>query len=750
MIQKTKDNRKITALSVIFLGIFMVCCARYAYNVEESVKKEVLHDMQLLLKQEAAVVADKIEQNYTLLHGISRLVAGDKETMQASLEKYLQAFSGDEFYERISVTDENANSISSDGYHFSIAGDYAFEENQQSQNNISAPKSDQLSNKTIITFSIPFTTSDSTFKAISLTKDINVLEYELLSDFYEGKGTCYIINSTGDIILRSSNEESDQKLTNIYNELADSAPDKAATLINAMKTDLNHGQNGVAEAMLNGRQHYIAYTDIGGAANAWSLVFIIDQDIIGQRSWNIMLQTVLLCSIAILSIIFMMYYITRMQNKAKRGIERLAYIDTLTQIYNLNYFYVKATILLEKNPDVPYAVVCVDIKNFKYINKTYGYEVGDHVIQDLAKTLSDNFNVRELCARISNDQFVLLYWIEEYPKLLRYYATLEEFIHQQTFGGVKIPLAFSTGIYEISDRSEKVVEMLDKAILALKSAKKQAVVQCAYYDDALLNTFIKKQEIENMMHTALSQEEFKSYLQPKYDLRTQKFTGAEALVRWISPEKGFMRPDEFIPIFEKNGFVIEVDFYILEEVCKKVRYWIDHGITPVAVSVNQSRIHIDNPMYIRRLQELMKKYEIPPHHIELELTESMFFDNHEKLIELMKSMHEMGFLISMDDFGSGYSSLNLLKKIPVDILKIDKGFLDESVSSTRSRIIIAQVVEMAHKLGILVVCEGVETEQQVDFLKEIDCDMVQGFYYAKPMPIGEFDTFRGAILPDET
>lgn len=457
--------------------------------------------------------------------------------------------------------------------------------------------------------------------------------------------------------------------------------------------------------------------------------------------WNTLGLSWVLCGLFALISLALITYIARAKGKANAILTHLAYTDALTGLHNMNYFYQKAPALLEKNPTISYAVICCDIRNFKYINQTYGYQVGDRVLRDTANIFQEHFHGTELCARVGNDRFVLLYAMEDYPKLLRYSAVLEEVIHRQNFGAVNISLSFVTGVYEIGDKYEEMMKIVDKANLALKSVKKNPLIECGFYDEALLSSLMYQEEIQNIMHGAFANQEFHVYLQPKYDLRQNRFVGAEALVRWFSREKGLIRPDNFIPVFEKNGFVIELDFFILEEVCKKIRAWIDQGVTPIVISVNQSRIHMDNPLYTRRLRELMERYNIPKNAIELELTESMFFDDNVKLIDIMHEIHQIGFSISMDDFGSGYSSLNLLKEIPVDVLKLDKAFLEETTNSERGCVIITHVVMMARALGMCVVCEGVETEAQVTFLREINCDAAQGYYYAKPMPIEDFDSF---------
>jgi EAL domain-containing protein (putative c-di-GMP-specific phosphodiesterase class I) len=240
------------------------------------------------------------------------------------------------------------------------------------------------------------------------------------------------------------------------------------------------------------------------------------------------------------------------------------------------------------------------------------------------------------------------------------------------------------------------------------------------------------------MENALQHGEFKVFMQPKYDLKTGKIVAAEALTRWQKPDKGFMFPDDFIPVFEQNGFITQVDFYVLEVVCKTLRERIREHQPNVNISINQSRYLLHDEQYISKIEHMMDRYNVPPELLEFELTESLFFEDSKAMIDIMHQLKQLNLQVSIDDFGSGYSSLNVLKDVPADVIKLDKEFLNEKESSKESEIIIQKTVEMAKELNKRVICEGVETIEQVEFLKSIGCDMVQGFYYAKPMPMDEF------------
>jgi len=240
------------------------------------------------------------------------------------------------------------------------------------------------------------------------------------------------------------------------------------------------------------------------------------------------------------------------------------------------------------------------------------------------------------------------------------------------------------------------------------------------------------------MNQALENGDFKVFLQPKYDFKTEKAVGAEALVRWQHPKKGMIKPDSFIPIFEKNGFVTKIDLFVFEEICKMQKAWAAEGREPMIISINQSRLHLRNPAYVATLKSIIERYDVNPGMIELELTESAFFCNMNIVFDVTRRLHKIGFRLSIDDFGSGYSSLNILKDIFIDVIKLDREFLKESSDATRGIKVIKSIIAMAIDLGIETVAEGVETREQVELLREMGCNLAQGFYYAKPMAIPQF------------
>lgn len=458
---------------------------------------------------------------------------------------------------------------------------------------------------------------------------------------------------------------------------------------------------------------------------------------------------IIACVLLILAAVFVIVCISSFRSR------RVADVDPLTGGRSRAKYYDDTKKLLKRsNPD-GWAVVLFDIDKFKYVNDRLGYEEGNRMLERLHKTISDHMEHDEIFARLSDDNFVMtIHNATDMELTGRVREIFNEFLRRNSLF-VKYPVVFSAGIcrlnqcvHESRHGEVDLNSAIDRCKIAKSTLKGTHFSSIAFYDGTIRDRALREKDYESIMPGALQRREFQCYLQPKYGLRTRNIEGAEALIRWNSPDFGFISPGDFIPIAEKNGFVVELDFFILEEVCRCMRRWIDDGKKPVVVSVNQSRLHLNYDDYIWRLREIVDKYEIPYEYIELELTESVFTENAEKLLKIMHKLHEIGFKLSLDDFGSGYSSLNMLKDMPVDVVKIDKEFFSDTMNTQKGRAVISTVVDLAKNLDMDVISEGVETREQVEFLTEIHCAMVQGYYFAKPMSIPEFEKLWYADLEE--
>ena len=428
------------------------------------------------------------------------------------------------------------------------------------------------------------------------------------------------------------------------------------------------------------------------------------------------------------------------ENQAK--LEKMAYIDAITGGPSYNRFVYQVIESL-KNTSAKYAFIRTSPKNFSLINEKSGQHSGDALLKEISDIIAGELKSGEYYCRYNNEDFLLMLRYDTPEELTaRLEVLYSEKITKRANEKYFISLLFSIGIYfmQTEDDENRSVEILtDKATLAMKSVER-GVGNCkAVYTDKLREDSVLENRLDYEMRSALKNKEFIVHIQPKYNLKTNEIASAEALVRWIHPELGVIQPNSFIPVAERNGMVVDIDFYVMDTVCRKIREWMDRGIFPVPISVNQSRLHLTDENYTDQLIAVLQKYDIPPELIELETTETVFFNDNELMLNVMEQLHKIGFLISMDDFGSGYSSLNMLKEIPVDVLKLDRVFFGLTAETERGKIVIAHIIAMAKALDMVVVAEGVEKQEQADFLRAIGCDMAQGFLFSRPLPIDLFE-----------
>ena len=415
--------------------------------------------------------------------------------------------------------------------------------------------------------------------------------------------------------------------------------------------------------------------------------------------------------------------------------------DTVTGVLHLDAFKKKVEKQIRQSePDISYAMICTDISNFERVNNLYGFQKADQLLAETAALLTSCSKDVCLCCRSVADHFVALI---SYRKLSLLKRMLEilciEFGERIGKSYSEAYIQLGLGVYMISNHLEPIEKMVEYANVARKSLRLKKKSRIAIYDAKVYMQMERVGRIERSMREAMANHEFKAYLQPKYNLETGKIVGAEALVRWIRMDGTIVYPDEFIPIFEKNGYIVTLDFFILNEICQMIQRRIQQKKLCVPISINQSRVLLQEKNYVSRVAGVLSHYNTPPRYIELELTERIFREDLTELADMMGKLRALGVRWSIDDFGTGYSSLNLLKELPVDIIKIDKSFLDETESSETSKIIIRKTVELTQELDKMVVCEGVETENQADYLRGIRCDMAQGYLYAKPMSMEEFE-----------
>lgn len=388
--------------------------------------------------------------------------------------------------------------------------------------------------------------------------------------------------------------------------------------------------------------------------------------------------------------------------------------------------------MMARHPDEEVAFIQFDVERFKMINEIYGVETGDELLKFINDSLGVICTEEQPFCRLTADVFMIVTVFASDEELLAFIRRIESML--SGYKDLEYRLVFGVAVAE--DRTIHTRRHGDNASLARQLTKGNALNNVGFYNGRMKSELHKKQTIEEDMQKALLNNEFAMFLQPKHSISSGKIIGAEALARWVHPKKGMISPADFIPVFEENGFILKLDQFIWESACRKLREWLDRGIDNVPISVNISREYVLSFDVTKEISGLVRKYGIPTRLLELEITESVESVGVEEVVRKMK---DAGFTMLMDDFGSGYSSLNTLKTTPFDVLKIDRGFLSQFMESDRGRKIISHTISMSKDIGLGIVAEGVETIEQAKFLKDCGCDTAQGFYYSKPISAEEFD-----------
>lgn len=411
------------------------------------------------------------------------------------------------------------------------------------------------------------------------------------------------------------------------------------------------------------------------------------------------------------------------------------HFDELTGIYNQQSFFECTAQMLSEHPEQSFCLIYWNIRKFRTTNDLFGREAGNQILIHWANTLREILQDElAVYARLDHDNFICCVpeqFLEksDWTKLgeISYYTEETEYHFYSC-----------CGLYKIIDRTLSLSTMIDKARAAMETIKNNYMTLYAWYDESMWTRLLEEQRMNMEFKTAIVEKQFKVYYQPICRSSDGLITSAEALIRWQHPTKGMISPGAFIPLFEKNGFISTLDRYVWDEVCSMQQSRLDQGLATVPVSVNVSRVEFYNPSLCDDIRNIAKKHNLSPDLLKIEITESAYADNPVQVLEAVKKLHTYGFSVLMDDFGSGYSSLNMLKDLPIDVLKIDMRFLDDLEKSKKASIVLESIIRLAKWMKLSVVSEGVETQKEWEYLRSVECDAVQGYYFYRPMPQEDF------------
>ena len=724
---KKNQNYKIPIVIILLIVTVMVTLSvMYLSYLQKITDENTLMNLGELAKQDAAKIENQIEQHKRMLENIIDQI--DKKTTEKDIFRIYEDNIAYEEFSRLAIMHKNGTTITSDGETVALSDDieefFSSDDIKVSQSRKSKVDQEEIN---IYSKKIEIETEEVVIMlVVETSKYENIFEEAV----YDGRGYEYIINSNGEIIANSQRKENNYNLIEIINKLEDK---ESKDKLEEMKANISIKQNGQDIYKVEEKNYYIAYKYLN--VNDWYLVIIAPASIIAEE-YNTSLKLTFIISIVIDTIaLIIATYIVVSNKRKKEKLYNLAYIDRLTKIGNKNYFIENGTEEI-KDREKNFATLTLDIDKFKSFNKKNGRETGDRLLEIIADKLNNRFGRKYLVARLSNDMFAILYkenkGIKLKKSIISVIENIEKDLENIEIEGIKYKIIISIGVY-ILEKGDNIYEALDKTLIAHSKTKGKYNQKYYIFNEKLEEELIKEHEIESIMEEGIEQEEFQIYYQPKVSTKTGKVTDSEALVRWIRNGE-VISPASFIPIFEKNKFIIKLDKYIYESVCKDISDWKRKYDRKITVSINVSKEHLMEEMFVEEYCKIAKKYGIEPNEIELEITESATVDENFDMLGVMKKIKEAGFRISIDDFGTGYSSLSMLQNMPVDVLKIDKSFINQ-------KDILETIMLISKKLNLKTVAEGVETEEQVKEITDLNVDLIQGYYFSKPLEKTEFEKY---------
>lgn len=730
MKNKNLSKKPLVVVSIIII-MYSILAGLYVISVETHVNNDTHIYLSEVTKQGVKIVKSQIEAQFQVVKSIARSIESHSIFNEYEIINILSYELNESSFKRMGIIYPDGKGVMSDGYRLDLGDRKYFKEAMKGKTTISNPLEDRVDGNLVNVYATPLYKDNEIHAVLLATHSTNVFKELLSVESFGEEGYSYIIKSDGSVVVSSNHPNSVKNFNNVLDLLDDELKEKSPDQKEFMK-NLKSGKSGNIAYTHNRIKRYMSYEPIG--INDWYIATVVPSYVISEKSDYIIKSVFILAIVTIILFAMLLFYILLINKKSKKALEEIAFTDRLTGYSNWNKFSIDASKLL-KNTNNEYAMVLLDVDKFKLINDLFGQEKGNNTLKYISQVIDSNIRHGETFSRISNDTFGILMKYRNNNEIIGRIKCIEESINNY-YDHYRMLLSF--GVYMITNRDIDINIISDRANLAKRTVKNKTDITYAFYTDVIRDNILREKEIENTMEEALFNNEFKVFLQPKYRLKDESLLGAEALVRWVTKEGDIIPPNDFIPIFEKNGFIKRLDMYVFENVCDFLKYLRLKGIENLpTLSINLSRVHLSDICIAQKLQRIIKRYDVDAKNIEIELTESAVFNNEKQLISIMRELREVGFKISIDDFGSGYSSLNILKDLPADILKLDKAFLDRA-SDVRGEKIIENIINMSKDLDLYTVAEGVETVEQVNFLKKIGCDLAQGYYYAKPMPMEEF------------
>ncbi|MCI2321430.1 EAL domain-containing protein [Clostridioides difficile] len=734
----TGRNKSFTLITILFLtSLFLTMGDIYIEDTKHLLMSEAKIHIKEVAVQGSQLAQRQIEKDLDVLNIFSNYYASNPDIPnEEKMKNLLDEMENQKFY-TMAIVDINGNAENTKGDKFSVKDREFFKNSIKGKKYVSSPYVDEV-NKSIkkIAISVPLLNNDKVVGVLYCTYNINTLMKLINISFYENNSISYVVKNNGTIILHP---QGDSLSKNIYKLLKQ---DNDIQEVNRLKKELQENKTGATVLNMLEERRYLGYAtmDNGNSENNyikdWNLIFSIPETVVFSNSKQIINRAVYAVLSIVLIFIAIIFYIIYIKKSNEKEILSLAYEDKVTYIGNQNKFYRECSKYLLDKPSLNYIIVYFDINNFKMINDTFGYEFGDNLLITIAKALKEELTEGEVYARLSSDYFAIFCdYKNGRNKIIRKLDNIRSNIESNL--SIVFEISLCVGIYFVEEGEVDIQKAVNKANMA-RSVAKGKNINYAIYNEDVRNKLSEESMILDDIKIALVKNQFEVYYQPKFSLVTGEMIGSEALIRWNHPEHGFISPAVFIPIAEKSKLILKIGRFVFERVCNDLYEWKKQGKKIVPVSVNLSRVELYQPDIVKFINKTIKMYNLSSDFIEIEITETVAINELNILKNVLNELRTYGFSISMDDFGTGYSSISCLRDMPIDILKLDKSFLGGIEHDERSRNIAKSIVSLAKSLDLVVIIEGVESKEQAELMKQFGCDLVQGFYFARPMPAKNF------------
>ena len=732
--KQKKNGFFITILLLLISLAFIVTVSVVFNNIKTNLEREIISSLSEEAEENAALIEKEIDAKFGVLQSFANELSstGDEIAEIRDMQSFVEVYN----FRRMGFVDLNGIAKTTDGFEKDLSFREFYQVGLKGESFITESLQETIGDSTedmINILSVPVYDNKGEIKGVLFATYLTEKFHEVIfSDSFQGEGYTYIVAGDGDVIS-SYGDGMQKEYDNIFIYTGDAAQYDDAIqekVENDMREKISRVGIGVNE---DNDKYFYCYKplEIESADMNWYIFSIEPKSVLDERMHPMMrdiqfLTVILICILVMANIIFLYYNVRRRQE-----LFRLAYKDSITGGDNFSNFKEKA----KKYENTEGYVIALDISEFKLVNNVCGNARGDEVLKVIWDVIMANCNDNEQAARVNADRFVI-FWIESSKKTVTY--RIEKLINE--IEGISEQLSVPRLYPVIGIRAVEKLDDADKrygeALRAKALVKNRRDRHYAFYDEIDYDTIVENKKLENGFEKALADKKFEVWYQPKFNSHTGKIVGSEALIRWRADDGSLISPGRFIPLFEKNGNIIRLDEYVFREVCRQQKEWQKEGIQILPVSVNISRFSLYYSNVVEKYERIINYYDVDHKYVQIEITESAIIEN-TVIVELIQKFHDAGFDILLDDFGSGYSSLASLNQMPFDTIKLDKSLVDY-VGNENGEKLLKFIVQLVQSLGMKITAEGVEYKEQLDFLENLNCDDIQGFYFSKPLMLADF------------